>query len=51
MALYYTAHLEWFAKYLGGTPPPWSTEAFLRNDVFDQETGKRLEASAQPSQP
>jgi dipeptidyl aminopeptidase/acylaminoacyl peptidase len=51
MALYYTAHLEWFAKYLGGTPPPWSTEAFLRNDVFDKETGKRLEASAQPSQP
>jgi dipeptidyl aminopeptidase/acylaminoacyl peptidase len=42
MALYYTAHLEWFNKYLGGGPPPWSTEAFLRNAVFDKETGKRL---------
>ena len=42
MALYYTAHLEWFQKYLGGGPPPWSTEQFLRNAVFDQESGKRL---------
>lgn len=42
MALYYTAHLEWFKKYLGGGGPPWSTEAFLRNAVFDRETGKRL---------
>ncbi|HEY7911282.1 MAG TPA: S9 family peptidase [Blastocatellia bacterium] len=42
MILYYTAHLEWFHKYLGGGPPPWSTEAFLRNAVFDRESGKRL---------
>jgi dipeptidyl aminopeptidase/acylaminoacyl peptidase len=42
MALYYTAHLEWFQKYLGGGPPPWSTEQFLRNAVFDRESGKRL---------
>ena len=42
MALYYTAHLEWFQKYLGGGGPPWSTEAFLRNSVFDRETGKRV---------
>lgn len=42
MALYYTAHLEWFEKYLGGGGPPWSTEAFLRNAVFDRETGERL---------
>ena len=27
MALYYTAHLEWFHKYLGGDPPPWTTGA------------------------
>lgn len=40
MALYYTAHLEWFHKYLGGEPPPWTTEKFLRNDVFDPTTGK-----------
>jgi dipeptidyl aminopeptidase/acylaminoacyl peptidase len=41
MALYYTAHLEWFHKYLGGSVPPWTTEQFLRNQVFDRNTGKR----------
>jgi dipeptidyl aminopeptidase/acylaminoacyl peptidase len=44
MALYYTAHLEWFSKYLGGEAPPWSSEEFLRNAVFDPQTGKRLPA-------
>jgi dipeptidyl aminopeptidase/acylaminoacyl peptidase len=43
MALYYTAHLEWFQKYLGGGAPPWSSQDFLRNAVFDKETGKRIE--------
>jgi dipeptidyl aminopeptidase/acylaminoacyl peptidase len=43
MALYYTAHLEWFQKYLGGDPPPWTTEQFLRNAVFDKD-GKRTVA-------
>ena len=43
MALYYTAHVEWFNKYLGGDPPPWTTEQFLRNAVFDKTTGKRIE--------
>lgn len=42
MALYYTAHLDWFHTYLGGAAPPWSTEAFLRNAVFDTSTGKRI---------
>lgn len=41
MALYYTAHLEWFHQYLGGGAPPWSSQAFLRNAVFDPSTGKR----------
>ena len=41
MALYYTAHLEWFHQYLGGEVPPWTTEQFLRNAVFDKD-GKRL---------
>ena len=41
MALYYTAHLEWFSKYLGGGAPPWTTEQFLRNNVFDRESGQR----------
>lgn len=42
MALYYTAHLEWFQKHLGGGAPPWTTEQFLRNAVFDKDTGERL---------
>jgi dipeptidyl aminopeptidase/acylaminoacyl peptidase len=45
MALYYTAHLEWFNKYLGGGPPPWTTEQFLRNSVFNRATGARYEVS------
>ncbi|MBL8144560.1 MAG: S9 family peptidase [Acidobacteria bacterium] len=42
MALYYTAHLEWFQKYLGGGAAPWTTEQFLRNAVFDRSTGARI---------
>ena len=42
MALYYTAHLEWFHKYLEGAAPPWTTEQFLRNAVFDSATGQRV---------
>ena len=42
MTLYYTAHLEWFHKYLGGNAPPWTTEQFLKNEVFDATTGKRI---------
>ncbi|HKP13133.1 MAG TPA: S9 family peptidase [Blastocatellia bacterium] len=42
MALYYTAHLEWFQQYLGGGGPPWTTEQFLRNQVFDPKSGRRL---------
>jgi len=41
MALYYTAHLEWFHQYLGGDGPAWSTQQFLRNNVFDPDTGER----------
>ncbi len=43
MALYYTAHLEWFQKYLGGGAPPWSSDDFLRNGVFDRDTGRRID--------
>jgi len=41
MGLYYTAHLEWFHQYLGGAAPPWTTEQYLRNDVFDS-SGQRI---------
>ena len=43
MALYYTAHLEWFRQYLGGGAPPWTSEQFLRNALFNSVTGQRLE--------
>ena len=48
MALYYTAHLEWFHQYLGGAAPPWSSRDFLRNAVFDTTTGKRFEPDVKP---
>ena len=48
MALYYTAHLEWFHKYLGGGAPPWTTEQFLRNQVFDASTGDRRSTGGAP---
>ncbi|MBP7146582.1 MAG: S9 family peptidase [Acidobacteria bacterium] len=41
MALYYTAHLEWFHEYLGGGAPPWTTREFADGAVFDPETGQR----------
>jgi len=34
MAFYYLAHLDWFHDWLGGEPPPWDVERFLRNQVF-----------------
>jgi dipeptidyl aminopeptidase/acylaminoacyl peptidase len=43
MALYYTAHLDWFHRWLGGDPAPWSVEAFVDNAVFDSETGERID--------
>ena len=37
MALYYTAHLEWFEKYLGGGGPAWSTREFAEGRAFAEE--------------
>jgi dipeptidyl aminopeptidase/acylaminoacyl peptidase len=51
MALYYTAHLEWFQKWLGGGGAPWSTEAFLRNAVFDVSSGKRIDEKEKDKAP
>ena len=33
MPVYYNAHLEWFNKFLGGAPAPWSTEDMINNRV------------------
>ena len=37
MPVYYNAHLEWFQKWLGGGPAPWSTEKMVRNLVFEAD--------------
>ncbi len=34
MPLYYNAHLEWFHKYLGGTPAPYDSKELVKNTVF-----------------
>lgn len=36
MPVYYNAHLEWFARYLGGGKAPWDTELMIRNRAFDE---------------
>ncbi len=33
MPVYYNAHLEWFHKYLGGSPAPWNTEDMINNKI------------------
>ncbi len=34
MPLYYNAHLDWFARYLGGQPAPYDMKALIRNMAF-----------------
>ncbi len=34
MPLYYNAHLEWFHKYLGGSPAPWKSEDMVKSGDF-----------------
>ena len=34
MPLYYAAHLDWFAKYLGGGGSPWKIEDMVRGKAF-----------------
>jgi dipeptidyl aminopeptidase/acylaminoacyl peptidase len=34
MPLYYDAHLDWFHKYLGGLPAPYSVKEMVRNLSF-----------------
>jgi dipeptidyl aminopeptidase/acylaminoacyl peptidase len=34
MALYYTAHLDWFRRYLGGSPPPWDPAELVKGGGF-----------------
>ena len=36
MAFYYDLHLDWFHRFLGGSPAPWDPEKFLRNEVFEK---------------
>jgi dipeptidyl aminopeptidase/acylaminoacyl peptidase len=34
MVVYYAAHLEWFHRWLGGEPSPWSVEDLANGRVF-----------------
>lgn len=34
MALYYTAHLDWFARHLGGGRAPWDPRALVEGGAF-----------------
>jgi dipeptidyl aminopeptidase/acylaminoacyl peptidase len=37
MPLYYNAHLEWFHKYLGGTPAPYDSHKMVENAEFESD--------------
>jgi dipeptidyl aminopeptidase/acylaminoacyl peptidase len=37
MPVYYNAHLEWFARHLGGGPAPWKTEDMVKNQIFGKK--------------
>ena len=37
MPLYYDAHLDWFHKYLGGSPAPYDVEKLIKNQVFNTQ--------------
>lgn len=37
MPLYYAAHLDWFHRWLGGQPSPWSVEELAGNRIFGQK--------------
>ena len=39
MAFYYNAHLDFFAKWLGGEPAPYGVKEFSRNQAFEKPTG------------
>ena len=50
MALYYAAHLDWFAKYLGGAPSPISPVDLVRNVAFEEKKVEPKGATAPPSE-
>lgn len=40
MPLYYAAHLDWFHRYLGGEPSPWSPQDMVRGRAFGEGGGR-----------
>jgi hypothetical protein len=34
MSLYYTAHLDWFHRYLGGSAAPWDPKELVKGGAF-----------------
>lgn len=41
MILYYSAHLDWFHRYLGGAPSPYDPKALAFNQVFGKEKDEK----------
>ncbi len=39
MALYYSAHLDWFHRYLGGSPAPWDPVDLVKGGPLSSDTG------------
>ncbi len=37
MPVYYNAHLEWFARYLGGGAAPWKTSDMVENRAYAKD--------------
>ncbi len=41
MILYYSAHLDWFHRWLGGAPSPYDPKALAFNQVFGKEKDEK----------
>ncbi|MBP7675709.1 MAG: hypothetical protein KBB14_05255, partial [Thermoanaerobaculia bacterium] len=49
MVLYYSAHLDWFHRYLGGAPSPYDPKALAFNDVFGKEKDEAKDDAKAPA--
>ncbi len=49
MVLYYSAHLDWFHRYLGGAPSPYDPKALAFNDVFGKEKDEKKDEAKAPA--
>jgi len=49
MVLYYSAHLDWFHRYLGGPASPYDPKALAFNDVFGKEKDEAKDEGKAPA--